>query len=115
MPGATRRFQWIAGDLHVRINNISQVHDMPPKPRKKGSEAAIAAQRAKDTIYYVDFIPRDPQLKGSNDGWRFEVVADPKVYPELIQDAIRAFEIHHKLALWKEYAVGFELNPLHYP
>lgn len=69
----------------------------------------MAFEREKDTIYYLDFVPKDGQpTKHStllNDPWCVRLFGNPEDKPELIEDAIRTFEECHKVDSWRKIAV----------
>jgi len=73
----------------------------------------------KDTIYYLDFIPKDGRPTGRttllNDPWCVRLPRNPKGDSHLIEEAIRTFEKNHQIKSWSELAIRYAVNGLYYP
>jgi len=76
-------------------------------------------ERELDTIYYLDFVPKDGQPTGRstllNDPWCVRLPRNHKDNPQLVEDAIRTFEERHKVKSWREIAVSCKVEGFWYP
>ena len=86
---------------------------------KERREARHAREREKDTIYYLDFIPKNGQPTGRttllDDPWCVRLPRNPENKPELIDDAIRTFEKNHEVESWSDVASEYKVGALWYP
>jgi len=87
--------------------------------KEEAKRLAQEREREKDTIYYLDFTPKDGSPTGRttllNDPWCVRLPGNPKNRPELIEGAIQAFEAKHEVESWTEVASRHEVNSLYYP
>lgn len=79
----------------------------------------MAAEREKDTIYYLSFVPKDGQATGRstlfNEPWCVRIFGNPHNHPKLIEDAIRTFEKRHQVNSWRDIALKHQIDALYYP
>ena len=101
------------------LTRFSQMRKSPYQLRKERQQVRVEREREKDTIYYLDFIPKDGQPTGRspllNDPWCVRLPRNHNNDPKLIDDAIRAFEESHKVESWREIAVSCKVESLWYP
>jgi len=87
--------------------------------QKERRETRAALEREKDTIYFLDFIPKDGQPVDRttllNDPWCVRLPNGRKDDPIAIEDAIHIFEKKHGVDCWKEVASSYDVNGLYYP
>ena len=87
--------------------------------QQERSRARRAIEREKDTIYYLDFIPKDGQPTGRstllNDPWCVRLPTNPASDPKLIDEAVRMFEERHQVDSWREVASSYRVNSFWYP
>lgn len=93
---------------------------MTRKERQKLREERAAAEREKDTVYYLEFVPLDANIKVHrttllNDPWTIRLFSSPKDNPQIIEEALRRFEANHKVKSWNEIAVSYQVNSFWYP
>lgn len=81
---------------------------------KERRQARNAIEREKDTIYYLDFIPKDRQAT-LDDTWSVRLPRGRQNDPKAIDDAIRTFEQDHKVSSWQDIASGYVTRDFHYP
>jgi hypothetical protein len=91
----------------------------PHQLAKERREARSAIEREKDTIYYLDFIPKDGQPTGRttllNDPWCIVLAHNPRDNSQMIDDAVRRFEQNHKVDSWREVASQYKVSSFWYP
>ena len=87
--------------------------------QKERDRIRAAADREKDTTYYLDFIPKDGQPTGvawkPNDPWSIRLPNGRKDDPDAINDAIRRFEEQHNVESWRDVASEYKVSCLYYP
>ncbi|MES2594186.1 MAG: hypothetical protein V4662_02565 [Verrucomicrobiota bacterium] len=94
-------------------------------PRRKDPWKEAAKRQAqeaeieKDTIYYLDFTPKDGRPTGRstllNDAWCVRLAENPKGDPTIIEEALRTFAERHSVTSWSEVASRYEVNSFWYP
>ena len=87
--------------------------------QKERERIRAAADREKDTIYYLDFIPKDGQPTGRttllNDPWCVRLPRGRENDAEMIDDAVRRFEQQHNISSWREIASEYKVSSFWYP
>ncbi|MBO1011757.1 MULTISPECIES: hypothetical protein [Acidovorax] len=87
--------------------------------QKERSQARFALEKEKDTIYYLDFIPKDGQATGRStlldDPWCVRLICNPKDKPQLIEEAVAIFEKRHNVESWREVASCYKVNSFWFP
>lgn len=90
--------------------------------KKEASHRAFIAHEEANTIYWLVFVAKPevvvpahekPNLRGSP--WRYLLLSDPERSPDLIVEAIRAFEVKHNVKSWQELAARFYVDPVYNP
>ena len=84
---------------------------------------AIAEQRARvnreaDTIYWLQFYPKDGVTVSPEDLetlWRVLLRSNPANVPEDIEEAEKSFEFGLKVSSWKDIAESHEVIPHYMP
>ncbi len=73
----------------------------------------------KDTIYYLDFTPKNGRPTGRStlldDPWCVRLAKNPKGDEDMIAEAVRAFEQKHGVASWSDVASRYEVGSFWYP
>ena len=91
----------------------------PYQLAKERRQARAAIEREKDTIYYLDFIPKDGQPTGRstllNDPWCVRLPNNRQNDPTAVDDAVRRFEQNHKVESWREVASEYKVSSFWYP
>ena len=87
--------------------------------QKERERIRAAVDREKDTIYYLDFIPKDGQPTGRttllDDAWCVRLPRGRQNDPEMIEDAVQRFEQNHKVDSWREVASEYKIGSFYYP
>jgi hypothetical protein len=92
---------------------------MARKIDKERRERLRRLSMEKDTIYYLDFVPKDGRAVARstllNDPWCVVLPGKPEGHPEFIEDATRTFEKKHNVKSWDEVAVRRKVESFYYP
>jgi hypothetical protein len=95
---------------------------VPAKIKKQRAQLAAAADREKDTIFWLVFEPRpefapptNEERNLSTDPWRVRLWQNPKNNPEVIEAAIREFERNRGIKSWQEVAVRHYVDSFYFP
>ena len=93
---------------------------MPAKVKEQLAEDRRAANREKDTVYWLVFLPIHGIVTPSNEeAQRFvarfaiQLLGNPKNNPEFIEKAIGQFEAERGVKSWKELAVSYRIEALY--
>jgi hypothetical protein len=91
----------------------------PYQLRKERLQIRLAAEREKDTIYYLDFVPKNGHPAGCStmlkDLWCVRLFRNPENNPKVVEDAIRTFEERHKVSSWQDIAIRHDVQSLWNP
>lgn len=92
---------------------------MSRKVSKEARERMWAAEREKDMIYFLDFIPLSgvPYQHSTrlDDPWCVVTISNPEGKPEIVEQAIKTFEAKHNVKSWTEVAISYKVNGFHFP
>ena len=99
---------------------VRNVRKMSAEAKKKLAENTSAANREKDTVYWLVFVPSDALINPTNEqaeAWnaqfRVELLGNPKKNPQFIEKAILRFETERGVKSWKELAVSYRVEELY--
>lgn len=86
---------------------------------EEAKRLAREREMERDTIYYLDFIPKDGRPTGRttllNDPWCVRLFKKPEGDQEAILYAIQIFEERHGVKSWDEIASRYTVGSLYYP
>lgn len=87
--------------------------------KEQAKRLARKREIEKDTIYYLDFTPKDGRPTGRstllNDPWCVRLSKNPEGDNDAILEAIRIFEARHGIKSWDEIASRYSVNSFWYP